>query len=389
MVKRSSGLLNAAAFLVVAVCTAACPMVGPDGDGADAGSSDAGSSDAGGDLPSVLFGHYALTVNSSGDPLATLLGEVDGLLSQAAFSGGLMNGIQVKFRWRDLESSPKTYSLAPLKAVLARVIAAHSKLIVQVQYTTFDGTTVVPDDLLPTGEQVNATSGDHHARIWSSTTYNGETVNQRFIDLVGGIHDHLSAQELNAIAAIGFPETACGRCADDPTYSQAAVVEAINAQLDAARALFPRHFSFQYINLLPGAGDQQVFLEQIAAHACRIHAGLGIPDVRRYDPGALTPYDVAGIAVLAKYKGHLPLNLSVQSADYKWNEQLAPTGAPETGTYHLAVTEMGASVLNWLNVQGTPSPTPDPGKLSFNFAQVLSYATPLPAMNRAIDWQCP
>lgn len=293
-------------------------------------------------------------------------------------------GVQAKFLWRDFERRGRDYDFTNLKSLLNQLGPRNKKLFLQLQYITFDGTPVVPDDLSSGGDFVNAGNGNHHARIWSTQKLNGQTVNERLIALMQALRDGLTQTELASLAGLAFPESACSGCERDPLYTPEADVQAMEADLLALRSIFPTKVVVQYINYLPGAANQTQSLQGLADFACAHKAGLGVPDVRRYQPGTHSPYTPPGYPVLVAAQTHVPLSLSVQTPDFRWNEQLAPAGNPDTGTYHLGVTEMGANFMVWANLRASPSPQPDPASASFNINDVFNLAEELPAINRQL-----
>ena len=322
-------------------------------------------------------GHYLLMIRPSGPEMTASVAEA---FNDARFLSKFA-GVQAKVLWRDFEKKGGDYDFTALKSVLAQLQSKNKKLFLQLQYITFDGTPVVPDDLAAGGDFVNPSNGNHHARLWSSQTIAGKTVNQRFISLMQALHDGLSVAERSTLAGIALPESACSGCERDPSYSAESDIQAMEADLLALRSIFPRKIAVQYINFLPGAVNQTQALQGLADFACAHKAGLGVPDIRRFQPDTGGPYAPPGYPVLYGSQTRVPLSLSVQTPDFHWNEQLAPAGKRDTGTYHLGTTEMGANFMVWANLQATPSPTPDPSKVSFNISDVFDLATELPAPN--------
>ena len=146
----------------------------------------------------------------------------------------------------------------------------------------------------------------------------------------------------NALAAIVFPESACGACDKAPGYTAPAYLAALEGDVTAAIAAFPSAIAFQYINFFPPSATQSENLRAFADFALATpHAGLGCPDL-----GPLFAPPEYAIFEDPKYAGRVPIAPAVEPMDYTAarTSDLASTWTLGTNAFH-------AQIISWQNTK--------------------------------------
>lgn len=225
-----------------------------------------------------------------------------------------LRGLQVKFNWRELESTQGKYNWTGVDMILNRVKAAGKQLTILMEIKTFSPTeylTFLPDYLLQNpiyegGVQAYSTfdnpakKGDV-IKIWNPNVFN------RFDALLkafGARYDQNKNFE-----GIGFSESTIhcvvAGCPGDALFFQKLM--AINGR---ARTYFPHSLVYQFTNYPPGMLAYQA--EQLPLLA----NGWGGPNIFKDDPGLNAPG--RAFQYYSSLSGIVPILPSVQSADYVW-----------------------------------------------------------------------
>lgn len=196
-------------------------------------------------------------------------------------------GAQLMFTWKQLEPERDRYDFTELRQRLAFLERHDKRLWIQLQDVSFSENILVPDYLLTDsafhggvarwyeGEGGQARFGGWVARRWDPA------VRARFIRLL----DALGREFDGKIEGLNIPETAVSfdhpdfRPAD---FSNESYAEAIRETMSAARRAFRRSCVVVYANFMPGEwlpGDDKGYLRSVYAHAAKIDAGVGGPDL--------------------------------------------------------------------------------------------------------------
>lgn len=207
-------------------------------------------------------------------------------------------GAQLKYTWRELEPERDQYAFQAIRDDLAFLEGHGKRLFIQIQDVSFEEAIVnVPDYLrgdpafgggaarqyvFEGDDEAAATAGGWVARRWDPA------VRERFTDLLqalGGAFD-------GRLEGINLPETAVDFGASGALHPEGftyeAYVEGVKAIMTAVKAAFPRSHMIQYANFMPGEWlpwDDRGYLRGIYAHADRIGAGVGGPDLLPHRKG--------------------------------------------------------------------------------------------------------
>jgi hypothetical protein len=245
-----------------------------------------------------------------------------------------MQGIQLRWRWNELEPSPGEFDFGPIKSSYAdsersiradlwRCAQANSSLIVFLEDKSFDGSHVTPQDLRgPAHEQSWVRynpDGSVRATGFTACRWNADIV-ERWGDLIRALaaefKDHPN------LHGIAFPETAMSL--DGPEliaggYDQLLYRDSIIAGLTTVSDEFPTKRVFWYMNFMPTI-PQDVHLDTIANTIADHNGGnhgilMGGPDILPDD----IPVKTRPVPRYLDQFGNLDLFCSFQNDSYSHN----------------------------------------------------------------------
>jgi len=228
-------------------------------------------------------------------------------------------GAQLKYSWRELEPVRDQYDFKPILDDLAFLDQHHKRLFIQLQDVTFSEDMPVPDYLLKDpafhggAERKYEYAGDNDTRPafdgWVARRWD-PAVCDRFRHLL----DALGHQVDGRIEGVALAETAISfgeKATNHPAgFTYESYVAGVLTNLTAAREAFPHSQVIQYANFMPGEWlpwTDHGYLKAVYAHAEKIGAGVGGPDLLPHRKGQLNhsypliaaraPGVTAGIAV--------------------------------------------------------------------------------------------
>ena len=229
-------------------------------------------------------------------------------------------GAQLKYTWRELEPERDRYDVRLILDDLAFLEQHGKRLFIQLQDLSFDNDIVnVPDYLredpafgggvarkyeFEDDDESRPVPDGWVARRWDPA------VRERFSELLRALGRELDGR----IEGLNFAETSIefGESGElhPPGFSYHSYFEGVKDLMSAARDAFRESRVIQYANFMPGEwlpGNDHGYLRGVYAHADRIGAGIGGPDLlphRRWQRihsykliAARSPNTVAGIAV--------------------------------------------------------------------------------------------
>jgi len=196
-------------------------------------------------------------------------------------------GAQLTYTWRELEPERDRYDLQSVREHLAFLERHGKRLFVQLQDVSFSERMFVPEYLTTDtafhGGAARKYEGDgERARFagWAARRWD-PAVRVRFLKLIAV----LGAEFDGRIEGVVIPETAIGF--DNPRlrpadFTHESYVEGVREIMSAARKAFPHSCVVIYANFMPGEwlpGGDKGYLRAVYAHADRIGAGVGGPDL--------------------------------------------------------------------------------------------------------------
>jgi hypothetical protein len=225
-------------------------------------------------------------------------------------------GAQLTFTWRELEPARDRYDFTALRERYTFLARHGKRLVVQLQENSFSERQLVPEYLLTDtafhGGAARKFEGDDEASArfdgWVARRWD-PAVRARFAKLL----DALGREFDGRIEALVIPETAIGMNIPSrfPSgFSFDSYALGMQEITSAARRAFTRSCTIIYANFMPGEwlpGNDNGYLRGMYAHAERIGAGVGGPDVLPHRRGqrnhsypliaARRPGVVGGLAV--------------------------------------------------------------------------------------------
>ena len=290
------------------------------------------------------------------------------------------HGVQFRYNWAESELTPGNYSagFAALDGDLQRVAARSKKLLVMLQYKTFDGTSSVPADLRTgpgpwcSGSYCGelTTRGSSLALLWNAA------VEARLQAWISAMAEHLAASpHLANVAGIVFNETSLGT--KDITVLAAAkydpnvYLEAIEANLLAATTAAPQLIAFIYFEggFVSMDGSSVKAGEKLGDWML-LHprTGAGTPDLQPKGPKAPN-HPCAN----PRLQGRIPCEPAVQANDYALT---VTNSLDQTFLYAMSPAPRGllASFITFSYKAGS-------GPNAFTFADVSSYVKSHPMLN--------
>jgi hypothetical protein len=254
-------------------------------------------------------------------------------ISDASFLSNVhVAGAQLRYTWRELEPQRDRYELSPLLEDLAFLDRHGKRLFVQLQDVSFSEMVVVPD-YLRTDPAFNGGvarkyeyDGDDESRArfdgWVARRWD-PAVRDRFARLLHALGTELDGR----IEGLSLAETSVGFGESGRLHPQGFTYEryldGVLATMSDARRAFPRSRVIQYANFMPGEWlpwSDRGYLRAVYAHAARIQAGVGGPDLLPHRKGQQNH----SYPLIAARPPHVPAGVAVQDGN------LAETH-PDTG----------------------------------------------------------
>ena len=232
-------------------------------------------------------------------------------------------GAQIRYTWRQLEPERDRYDLRPLLEDLAFLERHGKRLFVQVQDVSFSEAVLVPDYLRadPAFNGGVARKYEYEGDDESNARFDGwvarrwdPAVRVRFARLLQALGRELDGriEGLNlAETAVGFGES--GRLHPEG-FTYESYLEGVKENMTAARRAFSRSRVIQYANFMPGEWlpwTDRGYLRAVYAHAERIGAGVGGPDLLPHRKGQ----QQHSYPLIANRPEHVPAGVAVQDGN--------------------------------------------------------------------------
>lgn len=234
-------------------------------------------------------------------------------------------GAQLKYMWRELESTENHYNLNLIQDDLDFLTSHGKKLFVQLQDVTFDTARhkPIPDYLIDKqyhgGVNIQYETDDHDeiirqegylARRWDPL------VAERFNKLLIALGNHFDGK----IEGINLPETSAGFGNSGKLYPQGFTPivyrDAIIKYMTMAKKAFPYSIVIQYANFMPGEWPHRAdksHLQSLYEFATKNNIGMGGPDILVYQK----PHMNHSYKFLREYTNSITSGVAVQDGNYE------------------------------------------------------------------------
>ena len=269
-------------------------------------------------------------------------------------------GAQLRYTWRQLEPERDRYDLRPLLEDLAFLERHGKRLFVQVQDVSFSEQVVVPHYLRadPAFNGGVARKYEYEGDDESSARFDG-WVARRWDPAVGGRFARLLqalGRELDGrIEGINLAETAVGFGESGRLHPEGftyeSYLEGVKATMTAARGAFPRSRVIQYANFMPGEWlpwNDRGYLRAVYAHAARIDAGVGGPDLLPHRKGQRNH----SYRLMAERPSEVPAGIAVQDGNLAARDPATGKRVDVAELYRFANEQLRLDYIFW----GTEEP---------------------------------
>ncbi len=265
-------------------------------------------------------------------------------------------GAQLKYTWKELEPDEGEYNLKPIRDDLDFLKSKGKKLFVQLQEASFDTNRVlIPNYLRKKPEyhggadlqfafeddaETKAKPEGWVARRWDPA------VRARFHRLLQELGRQLDGQ----IVGLNLPETAVSfgeKTNRHPAgFTFAGYRDAIQANMKAAKAAFPKSVVLQYANFMPGEwlpGNDQGYLKGIYGFASANGIGVGGPDLLPFRKGQLNH----SYPLIKSASGKVPTGIAVQFGNYEAINPMTSRRVSIAELFEFARAELRVDYLFW------------------------------------------
>lgn len=224
----------------------------------------------------------------------------------------VLRGIQVRYRWAELEEAEGKYNFSSITKRLNELSAINKRLVIVIDTKSFELEEEIVPDYLKTssyegGEFVvsNVHKSGKNIKLWSPS------VRDRLIALVRALGKRFNSNPY--FEGIGLSDTSLGKpevlltsIETDNYYANLLSVQ------QHMRNYFPNTLTFQFTSY------PRSILESFIGSLNEMGAGLGGPNVSPEEPGLIYPKYPPGVySYFRKYSEIMPLVLSVKHANYE------------------------------------------------------------------------
>ncbi len=218
-------------------------------------------------------------------------------------------GIQKRYLWSEIEPAYGEYDFSEIEADLNYLRSKGKKLVVQIQDKSFlAGAPYVPDYLI-NDPQYNGGVALNRPGGWTPKKWN-HAVQQRLAALYRALGARFDREDV--FEGLVITESMAGVWGDylPDDYTPEAYRDGLISLITYAKEAFPRTTVIQYIN---GLDENMAYLADVVAHAQRVGAGIGGPDILPEDEWLLKN----AYKYYERYAGTMPLGTAVQPNDYR------------------------------------------------------------------------
>jgi hypothetical protein len=311
--------------------------------------------------PLSLAGSAAESTNRSDPKHFIFFGTERERINDLAFlTNSHLAGAQLKYSWRELEPKRDKYDFHTVLADIALLERHHKRLFLQLQDVTFSEDMPAPEYLRtdPAFHGGAARKFEYEGDDDSKATFDGwvarrwdPAVQERFKLLLIALGKQLDGR----IEGINLPESAIGfgeKTNKHPAgFTYASYAEGIKANLSAARGAFPRSCVIQYANFMPGEWlpwTDHGYLKGVYAHAARIGAGVGGPDLLPHRKGQRSH----SYPLIAARGTNTPAAIAVQDGNLADKNPATKKAVTVDELYRFATDELRVDYIFW----GTEEP---------------------------------
>jgi hypothetical protein len=246
-------------------------------------------------------------------------------IAYSFFETKAIEGAQVTYTWRQLESEKDAYDFGIIREDLALLTGKGKKLFIQLQDVTFNASRInVPryllsDPIYNGGADKQYDDRDpieDHAKVvgWVARRWD-PAVQERFYKLLFALGNEFDGR----VVGINFDETSVGFGESGRRFPKGFSFEsyrdAIIANMKVLKRAFPKSIAMQYGNFMPGEWrptNDKGYLRAVYAAAKESGVGMGGPDLLPYRPGQLG----SSYPLIREAAGIIPTAIAVQDGNF-------------------------------------------------------------------------
>ncbi len=230
-------------------------------------------------------------------------------------------GVQVRYKWKDLEPTKNNYNFSQIESDLALLEANGKRLVIQLLDVTFGNRPPnVPDYILNDPEYDGGVVPRRGSGGWIPKRWN-TNITARYNALIAALGKRFDREPY--VEAVASEETAASMDCNTAGYTNEGYRDSLISSMNASREAFPNTVTIIYTNYFPCGGGNQGMLKDLFNHAEQIGMGLGGPDLYLYS----TSLNEKVWPVFRELRGKVPRGVAVQTPDFR---QTHPDGSPVT-----------------------------------------------------------
>jgi hypothetical protein len=241
------------------------------------------------------------------------------------FGTQAIEGAQITYTWRQLESEKDAYDFSMIREDLALMSSKGKKLFIQIQDASFNKSRInVPRYLLNdpiynggANQEIDDRVDEERAGLagWVARRWD-PAVQDRLYKLL----DALGKEFDDRVEGVNFDETSISFGESGKHFPKGFTFEiyrdAIIANMKALRRAFPKSVAMQYVNFMPGEWrptEDKGYLRAVYRAAKESNVGMGGPDLLPYRPGQLK----SSYPLLREIAGAVPTGIAVQDGNFE------------------------------------------------------------------------
>lgn len=315
-------------------------------------------------------GHYYTLTALNPSYLKTVLDEIA--------ANPVLRGIQVRYEWRDLETTEGVYNFKAIEDLLSQLQNKKVQLVLLIHFKSFKPDNIaVPDYIAKESKYEGGSFPYNHGNDKNGTPtpiagYTAKLWNPNIRDRYIALFDALG-KKFNShpnLEGIGITETSIGQPMVAVTAAQETAIFANMVKVhQAMRKQFPNTMTYQFVNF--PRSILKTFIEGLKIAG----TSLGGPDIFLTDPGLTmqgNPNTPDGVySYYPKLSGIVPLTPSIQHQDYATTNHSKPSEGYQptlTELFEFGKNNLKANYLFW-----TRNTDILPGQTQPNYQRVLNF----------------
>lgn len=222
-----------------------------------------------------------------------------------------LRGIQIRYRWAELEQAEGEYDFSSIAQRLSELSALRKRLVIVIDTKTSldSGEEIVPDYLKTSTYDGGDFDIDSQGKKGKNITLWNSAVRDRLIALIRELGQRFNSHHY--FEGIGISDSSLGEAVIPLTLAQKEdyYSNLLNVQQQMCN-FFPNTLTFQFISY------PRSILSSFIGNLNEMGAGLGAPEISPDMPSLVAPYPPTINGYFRKYSDVIPLVVTVKYANY-------------------------------------------------------------------------